>query len=69
VKGLGDEGSAAGVMPTSSFVDVLKKSDAIFGHDASLEDSCCAVFVEFSLNYCEGLGSSHDLAMVDAIFG
>jgi hypothetical protein len=56
-------------MPTGSFVDVPKKSDAIFEHDASLEDSCCVAFVEFSLNYCEGLGSSHDLATVDAIFG
>jgi hypothetical protein len=57
------------MMPTSSFVDVPKKSDAIFGRDASLEDSYCAALVEFSLNYCEGLGSSQDLATEDGIFG
>jgi hypothetical protein len=56
------------MMPTGFFVDVPKKSDAIFGCDASLEDSCCAALVEFSLNYCEGFGSSQDLAMVDGIF-
>jgi hypothetical protein len=56
------------MMPTGSFVDVLKKSNTIFGRDASLEDSYCAAFVEFSLNYCEGLGSSHDLVMVDGVF-
>jgi hypothetical protein len=50
-------------------MDVLKKGEAIFRHDASLEDSCCAAFVEFSLNYCEGLGMSHDLAKVNGILG
>jgi hypothetical protein len=57
------------MMPTGSFMDVPKKSDAVFGRDASLEDSCCVTFVELSLNYSEGLGSSHDLAMVDGVFG
>jgi hypothetical protein len=46
------------MMPIGSFVDVPKKSDAIFRCDASIEDSCCAALVEFPLNYCEGLGSS-----------
>jgi hypothetical protein len=69
MEGLGDEGSAAGMMPAGSFVDVPKKSNAIFERYASLEDSCCAAFVEFSLDYCEGLGASHYLAMVDGVFG
>jgi hypothetical protein len=56
------------MMPIGSFVDVPKKSNAIFRCDASLEDSCCAALVKFPLNYCEGLGSSQDLATVDGIF-
>jgi hypothetical protein len=55
-------------MPVGAFVDVLKKSDAILGCDASLEDSCCAARVEFSLNYGEGLGAAHDLTMMDSVF-
>jgi hypothetical protein len=65
---LGDKGSAAGMMPAGSFVDVPKKGNTVFGRYASLEDSCFAVFVEFSLDYREGLGASHYLAMVDGVF-
>jgi hypothetical protein len=56
------------MMPTGSFVDVPKKSDTVFRCYASLEDSCGSVFVELSLDYREGLGASHHLVMVDAVF-
>jgi hypothetical protein len=68
-EGLGDEGSTAGVMPIGAFMDVPKKSDAFSECDSSLEDACCAVFVEFSLNYGEGLGAAHDLTSMDSVFG
>jgi hypothetical protein len=38
-KGLGDEGSTAGVVATCPFVDVLQDGDAVFWCDASLEDA------------------------------
>jgi hypothetical protein len=66
---LGDEGSTASMMPAGSFVDVLEKGHAVFRCYASLEDSYCAAFVEFSLDYREGLGVLHHLATVDGVFG
>jgi hypothetical protein len=66
---LGDKGSAAGMMPAGSFMDVPKKGNTVFGRYASLEDSYFAAFAEFSLDYREGLGASHYLAMVDGVFG
>jgi hypothetical protein len=56
------------MMPAGSFVDVLKKSDAVFGRYASLEDSCGVALVELSLDYRQGLGASHHLATVDGVF-
>jgi hypothetical protein len=56
-------------MSAGAFVNFPKKSNAIFGCDASLENAYCAVFVEFSLNYGEGLGVVHDLTMMDSVFG
>jgi hypothetical protein len=50
-KSLGNEGSAAGVMPAGSFMDISKKGDSVFGHYASLEDPlwCCACTVLLEL--------------------
>jgi hypothetical protein len=56
------------MVPAGSFVDVSKESDSIFERYASLENSCGATLVELSLDYCKGLGASHDLSMVDGVF-
>jgi hypothetical protein len=55
------------MMPTGSFMDISKKGDSIFGRYAPLEDPCGAALVKFSLDYCEGLGASHNLSMVDGV--
>jgi hypothetical protein len=67
-KGFSDEGSTAGVMPAGSFMDFSKESDSILLRYAPLENSCSAAFVEFSVDYREGLGASHDLSMMDGVF-
>jgi hypothetical protein len=36
---------------------------------APLENSCNAALVEFSVDYHEGLGASHDLSTMDGVFG
>jgi hypothetical protein len=35
---------------------------------APLENTCSATFVEFFIDYREGLGASHDLSTMDGIF-
>jgi hypothetical protein len=61
-KSLSDEGSAAGVMPAGSFMNISKKGESVLGRYASLEDPCGVVLVEFSVDYREGLGTPHDLS-------
>jgi hypothetical protein len=65
---LGDEGSTAGMMPAGSFMNISKKSDSVLGRYASLENPCGATLVEFSVDYHEGLGTLHDLSMMDGVF-
>jgi hypothetical protein len=45
-----------------------QKSDSILLRYAPLENTCSTMFVEFSIDYCEGLGASHDLSTMDEIF-
>jgi hypothetical protein len=67
-KSLGDDGSAAGMMTAGSFMNISKKGDSILGCYAPLENPCGAALVEFSVDYCEGLGTPHDLPTMDGIF-
>jgi hypothetical protein len=67
-KSLSDEGSAAGMMPAGSFMNISEKGDSIFGCYASLENRRGAALVEFSVDYCEGLGTPHDLSTMDGVF-
>jgi hypothetical protein len=67
-KSLSDEGLAAGVMPAGSFINISKKGDSVLGRYASLEDPCSATLVELSVDYREGLGTLHDLSMMDGVF-
>jgi hypothetical protein len=55
-------------MPVGAFVYVSEQSDAILGCNASLEYTYRASLVEISLNYSEGLGTAHDLSMMDNVF-
>jgi hypothetical protein len=54
-------------MPTSSFMDISKEGDSVFGHYASLEDPYGAALVKLSLDYREGFGASHYLSTVDGV--
>jgi hypothetical protein len=56
------------MVPAGSFVDVSKESDSVFGRYASLANSCGVALIEFSLDYREGLGASHDLSTVESVF-
>jgi hypothetical protein len=67
-KSLGHEGSTAGVVPIGSFVDFSKESNPIFLRYAPLEHPYGAPFVEFPVDYREGLGAPHDLSAMDGIF-
>jgi hypothetical protein len=68
LKSLSDEGSAAGMMPAGSFMNISKKGDSILGCYAPLENPCGTALVEFSIDYREGLGTPHDLSMMDGVF-
>jgi hypothetical protein len=68
LKSLGDKGSAAGMMPTGSFVNISKKGDSILGCYAPFENPCGVALVEFSVDYREGLGTPHDLLTIDGVF-
>jgi hypothetical protein len=48
-------------------MNISKEGDSVFGRYASLEDPYGAALVKFSLDYCEGLGSSHYLLMMDGV--
>jgi hypothetical protein len=67
-KSLSNEGSAVGMMPAGSFMNISKKGDFVLGCYAPLENPCGAALVEFSINYHEGLGTSHDLSTMDVVF-
>jgi hypothetical protein len=54
--------------PAGSFMNISKEGDSVFGRYASLEDPCGAALVEFSIDYCESLGTLHDLSMMDGVF-
>jgi hypothetical protein len=56
------------MMPAGPFMDFSKESDSILLRYAPLENSCSAAFVEFSVDYREGLGASHDLSTMDGLF-
>jgi hypothetical protein len=67
-KSLSDEGSAAGMMPAGSFMNISEKGDSVLACYAPLENPCGATFVEFSVDYREGLGTLHDLSTMDGVF-
>jgi hypothetical protein len=67
-KSLSDEGSAAGMMPAGSFMNISEEGDSVLRCYAPLEDPCGAAFVEFSVYYHEGLGALHDLSAMDSVF-
>jgi hypothetical protein len=67
-KSLSDEGSAAGVMPAGSFMNISEEGDSVLRCYAPLENPYRAAFVEFSVDYREGLGEPHDLSVMDSIF-
>jgi hypothetical protein len=67
-KNLSDEGSAAGVVPASSFMNLSKESDSVFLCYAPLVNPCSAALVEFSVDYREGLGAPHNLSTMDRVF-
>jgi hypothetical protein len=67
-KSLNDEGSAAGMMPAGSFMNISEESDSILRCYALLENPCGAVPVEFSVDYREGLGAPYDLSAMDSVF-
>jgi hypothetical protein len=67
-KGFGHKGSAASVMPAGPFIDFSKESDSIFLRYAPLEHPCGVALVELPVDYREGLGTLHDLSVVDGIF-
>jgi hypothetical protein len=56
------------MMPAGSFMNISKEGDSGFGRYASLEDPCGAALVEFSIDYRESLGMSHDLSTMDGVF-
>jgi hypothetical protein len=68
LKSLSDEGSAAGVMPAGSFMDIMEEGNSILRCYAPLENSCGTALVEFSIDYHEGLGAPHDLSTMDSVF-
>jgi hypothetical protein len=49
-------------------MDLSKEGDSVFLPYAPLENTCSATLVEFSVDYREGLGSSHDLSTMDGVF-
>jgi hypothetical protein len=49
-------------------MDLSKEGDSVLLRYAPLENTCSATIVEFSVDYREGLGASHDLSMMDGIF-
>jgi hypothetical protein len=55
-------------MSAGPFMDLSKKSDFVLLRDAPLENTYSATFVEFSIDYREGLGASYDLSTMDGIF-
>jgi hypothetical protein len=68
LKSLSDEGSAAGMMPTGSFMNIPEEGDSVLRCYALLENPCRAAFVEFSVDYREGLGVTYDLSAMDSVF-
>jgi hypothetical protein len=67
-KSLSDEGSAAGMIPIGSFMNISEEGDSILRCYASLENPYGAALVEFSIDYHEGLGAPHDLSTMDSVF-
>jgi hypothetical protein len=55
-------------MSAGLFMDLSQESDSVLLRYAPLENTCSATFVEFSVDYCEGLGALYDLSMMDGIF-
>jgi hypothetical protein len=56
------------MMSAGSSMNILKKGDSVLGCYAPLENPCGAALVELSVDYCEGLGASHDLSTMDGVF-
>jgi hypothetical protein len=56
------------MMPAGSFMNLSKEGDSIFLRYATLENTCSAMLVEFSVDYHEGLGAPHDLSTMEWVF-
>jgi hypothetical protein len=67
-KSLSNVGSATGMMPIGSFMNISEESDPVLKCYAPLENPCGAALVEFSVDYREGLGAPHDLSTMDSVF-
>jgi hypothetical protein len=55
-------------MPAGSFMDITEEGNSVLRCYAPLENPSSAALVEFSIDYHEGLGASHDLSMTDSVF-
>jgi hypothetical protein len=56
------------MMAAGSFMNFSKEGDPVFLRYASLEHPCGAALVELPIDYCEGLGMSHNLLAMDWVF-
>jgi hypothetical protein len=56
------------MMPAGSFMNISEKGNSVLGCYAPLENPCGAALIEFSVDYREGLGTPHDLSMMDGVF-
>jgi hypothetical protein len=49
-------------------MNISEEGDSVLRCYAPLEKPCCAVFLEFSIDYREGLGAPYDLSAMDSVF-
>jgi hypothetical protein len=55
-------------MPAGSFMNISEEGDSVLRCYAPLENPYLAAFVEFSVDYREGLGAPYDLSAMDSVF-
>jgi hypothetical protein len=49
-------------------MNISEEGDSVLRCYAPLDNPCRAAFVEFSVDYREGLGALYDLSMMDSVF-
>jgi hypothetical protein len=49
-------------------MNISEEGDSVLRCYAPLENPCRAAFVEFSVDYREGLGAPYDLSAMDSVF-